>query len=234
MSHGVDDQDIFIDDSDRIRFLEDISRIVSEAGAEILAYCLMGNHFHLAIKVALVPLAFIMQRIESGYCRVFNRRHDRRGHLFEARYKANICLTDRYLANLIPYIHMNPVRSGFVSAPQDWPWSSYKSGQPASVPADFDPWPTTPEVELAHLGVNNRDLEEIGTSSAANAGLNLAVLRSGSRERAVVAARRLFVREAIRSGSTLTAAARWLNMSKSSVSRYARDNTATTASLTPI
>lgn len=233
MARGVDGRDIYVDNLDRVQFLEGMRRIENETSARVLAYCLMGNHFHLAIKVERVPLSFIMQRMLSGYCRIFNRRHDREGHLFQARHKAIICLNERYLANLIPYIHLNPVRSGFVAAPQDWPWSSYESGQAAIVDADFDPWPTTPEVELARLGMTSLDLETIGACSAAHAGVELASLRSGSRERRVVEARRIFVREAVRIGSTLTAAARWLKTSKSSVSRYARDNTATTANLTP-
>lgn len=223
MAHGVDEQDIFIDDSDRTRFLEDMRRIVSEASAEIIAYCLMRNHFHLAIKVALVPLSQIMQRTTGGYCRVFNRRHGRAGHLFQARFKAEICLSEQYLANLIPYIHLNPVRSGFVNAPQDWPWSSYKSGQAASVPADFNPWPTTREFELTRLERKPLALETIGASIASRTGIDLEGLRSGRKNAQVLAARRLFVREAVKSGHMITTAAEWLNVSPRSVSRYLRE-----------
>lgn len=223
MAHGVDEQDIFIDDSDRIRFLEDMRRIESESSSEVIAYCLMRNHFHLAIKVELVPLSPIMQRMTGGYCRVFNRRHGRAGHLFQARFKAEICLTEQYLANLLPYIHLNPVRSGFVKAPQDWPWSSYKSGQPASVSADFNPWPTTREFELTRLEIKPPNLETIGSAIASNTGIDLEGLRSGRKNPKVIAARRLFMREAVKSGHKITAAAEWLNVSPRSGSRYLRE-----------
>ncbi len=90
----------------------------------IYAYCLMPNHFHLALKVSAVPLGSLMQRILTGYSITFNHRHDRTGHLFQARYKSIPCLEDRYLLSLINYIQMNPVRAGLVKSAADWSWSS--------------------------------------------------------------------------------------------------------------
>jgi hypothetical protein len=69
----------------------------------------MGNHFHHAIQVSAVKLGAIMQRIMTGHALTFNRRNDRTGHLFQARHDACLCLTERYLANLIRYIHLNPL-----------------------------------------------------------------------------------------------------------------------------
>lgn len=95
-----------------------------ETNTVILAYCLMPNHFHLAVKVSTVPLGRVMLRILTSYVNTFNNRHERTGHLFEARHKAKICLTDRYLLGLIRYIQMNPVRAKLVKNAEDWPWSS--------------------------------------------------------------------------------------------------------------
>jgi REP element-mobilizing transposase RayT len=236
MARGVDGRDIYMDDHDRLRFLDGMRRIERETSAEIIAYCLMGNHFHLAIKVAIVPLSFIMQRMESGYCSGFNRRHGRTGHLFQARYKAFICLTDRYFAGLIPYIHMNPVRAGLVASPQDWPWSSYKPTTHGEVvDPEFNPWPEgTLDIDLTRSPIAEpADLDAIGAAAASSAGVSSALLRGSCRKRGVVAARRQFVGEVIRLGGTQVAAAKWLNSTRSSVSRYARENTATTGDLTP-
>ncbi|MCR4295507.1 MAG: transposase, partial [Elusimicrobia bacterium] len=120
MAKGVDGRAIYTDDADRIGFLKSLNRIVNESGASVLAYCLMGNHFHLAIKVGAVPLSSVLQRILTSHALTFNIRHDRTGHLFQARYRSNLCLTDAYLTALIRYIHMNPVRAGLVSRPEDW------------------------------------------------------------------------------------------------------------------
>jgi putative transposase len=117
-------------------------RMEEEFSVRVIAYCLMGNHFHLAIQVGPVPLGSAMQHLLSSYCRYFNSRHERTGHLFGGRHKASICTHDRYLAALIRYIHMNPVRAGLVALPGDWPWSSYMPGETVgSEVLDFDPWP---------------------------------------------------------------------------------------------
>jgi putative transposase len=126
MARGVDGQDIFIDDLDRSGFLDNMLRLKSELPHSILAYCLMGNHFHFAIRVGNIPLSRIMQRLLTAHATGFNERNERQGHLFQARYKSVLCLNDRYLIALIRYIHMNPVRAGLVSRPDLWQWSSHR------------------------------------------------------------------------------------------------------------
>ncbi|MDD5305250.1 MAG: transposase [Elusimicrobia bacterium] len=233
LARGVDRRSIFADDLDRTAFLDVLRRVEHESSAEVLAYCLMGNHFHIAIKVGPVPLSVIMQRLLTTYCMRFNNRHGRTGHLFEGRHKAFLCHDGRYLLGLIPYIHMNPVRAGLVSAPQDWPWSSYRSDQAASdVPADFDPWP---KIHRGSLWEEHptADLEVIGSIVASEEGIAVDILRSGSRERRIVAARRSFVLKSTQNGFALKVTANWLKVSPRSISRYARENTVLSAGLTP-
>lgn len=224
MSRGVDGRAVFIDDKDRLQFLDAMRRITSQTRSDVIAYCLMGNHFHFAIKVLAAPLSYVMQRIESGYCASFNRRHGRTGHLFQARYEAKLCVDELYLAQLIHYIHQNPVRAGLVATAGDWPWSNYKPDEPEYDLTDFEPWDKpVPKVELLRAPAAEAvDFEAIGASTAASTGIGIPALRSGSRGRAVVAARRHFVQAAILRGSSLIAVARWLNTTKSSVSRYAQ------------
>jgi hypothetical protein len=52
----------------------------------------------------------------SGYSIYFNRKYERSGHLFQNRYKSSVIDTERYLLELIRYIHLNPVRSGIVQS----------------------------------------------------------------------------------------------------------------------
>lgn len=235
-ARGVDRRPIFIDDEDRRSFLEKLHRVVSDSGARILCYCLMGNHFHLVIQVGVVPLSQIMQRILSGYCMWFNRRHERTGHLFEARHHADICLDDKYLLTLINYIHMNPVRAGLVSSPGGWPWSSYKPGAAIGDGFEnFDPWPK-PVDNLSLIRSQALDipsLDSIGSFVAVQAKIEMAVLRSAVKKPALVAARRIFIKEAIRSGHAIKSAAEWLNMSRRSACRYAQERIDQMADLTP-
>ncbi|MCM2304262.1 MAG: transposase [Elusimicrobia bacterium] len=224
MARGVDGCSIYADDFDRRHFLAGIRRMTERTSAEILAYCLMGNHFHLAIRVGKVPLSSCMHGLIGGHGTMFNRRHDRTGHLFQARYKAVLCLDDRYLSGLIPYIHLNPVRAGLVAAPQDWPWSSFRPGvDSASGMTDFDPWPQgSEEIDLMRrIDSESLDLDAIGRAITAQVGIADPHLRSRIRVPNLVAARRMFVAEALRNGHDQSAIAKWLNATRSTVSRYA-------------
>lgn len=233
MARGVDRRIIYVDDIDRRAFLEVMHHVFHECSAQLISYCLMGNHFHLAIKVGPVALSIIMQRMLTSYCKGFNIRHGRTGHLFEGRHKAFLCHDDRYLLGLIPYIHMNPVRAGLVAAPQDWPWSSYKAGSTTDVPADFNPWPDIYRGSLWDEHAPSADFEEIGETIASEQGTTVEILRSASRDRRIVAARRSFVLRSTQNGFALKSAANWLNVSPRSISRYARENNVLSACLTP-
>lgn len=234
MARGVDGCAIFTADRERVSFLDDMARVEHDSNARIIAYCLMGNHFHFAIQVGPVKLGTIMQRVMTGHALRFNRNHKRTGHLFQARHQEALCLDDRYLANLIRYIHLNPVRAGLVSRPQDWPWSSFSGHEPldeSDVDADFDPWPATLDQKTELIRCLERDVPDlpaIGAVISGETGISVEELRSGARLRPVIAAKRLFAREAIKSGHPLNAISRWLNLTPSSITRYAQANTAIT------
>ncbi len=87
----------------------------------------MTTHLHLAIQVGDIPLSRIMQNIGFRYTQFINRKYRRTGHLFQGRYKPLLIDADTYLLELIRYIHLNPVRAGMVSQPEEYPWSSHCS-----------------------------------------------------------------------------------------------------------
>jgi putative transposase len=64
-----------------------------------------------------------MQFLNSGYSRRFNARHDRRGHLFEARFRATTLVDEDHLANAVAYVLDNPVRAGLAASDGAWPWA---------------------------------------------------------------------------------------------------------------
>jgi len=69
-----------------------------------------------------------MRRLLTGYAMWFNRRHQRAGHLFQNRYKSIVCEEDRYLLELVRYIHLNPLRSHTVESLKEldrYPWSGH-------------------------------------------------------------------------------------------------------------
>ena len=126
-SRGDDRRDVFKSRRDREKFLEYLASATQRYGAVIHAYCLMNNHYHLFLETPAGNLPEIMHHINSAYTTYANVKRKRAGHLFQGRYKAILVEADEYAAELSRYIHLNPVRAGAVSRPEDYAWSSYRS-----------------------------------------------------------------------------------------------------------
>jgi putative transposase len=86
----------------------------------------MSNHYHLIIETPNGNLSQIMKHINSSYTTYYNIKRKRSGHLLQGRYKAILIDGDAYATELSRYIHLNPVRAGIVSVPEDYPWMSYR------------------------------------------------------------------------------------------------------------
>ena len=126
-----------------------IAQVLRRSDARVLAYCLMGNHYHLVLQTGLANLSEVMHRINAVYSQAFNRRHDRHGHLLEGRFKAVHVDRDNYLLKACRYIDLNPVRAHMVKAPGDWKWSSYRA-HVGDVPSPA--WLATSELHEALTG----------------------------------------------------------------------------------
>lgn len=93
---------------------------------EILAYCLMPNHFHFLVKqLEDSGLTAYFQRLSNSFAHYLNIKHDRVGPLFQGRFKANLIEGDEQLLHVCRYIHLNPLVSGIVSDLNTYLWSSY-------------------------------------------------------------------------------------------------------------
>jgi putative transposase len=103
-------QAIFSSDADRSAFLDLLGRSAEIYQAEILAYVLMGNHFHLLVKTPLGNLQEFMRHFNISYTGWYNRRHRRSGHLYQGRYHSFLIDADNYLKEVSRYIHLNPVK----------------------------------------------------------------------------------------------------------------------------
>jgi len=127
MLRGNDGDDIFFAPEDRYRLYLLIQEGIERYGFRVHAFCLMRNHFHLAIQIGDKPLSRIVQNMAFRYARWINRRYQRIGHLFQGRYQALLVDDESYLLELVRYIHLNPVRAGLVSLPEDYEWSSHNA-----------------------------------------------------------------------------------------------------------
>ena len=126
-SRGDRREPIFVDDRDRHDFLDVVAQALSRFDAQILAYCLMGNHYHFVLHTRRANLSLLMRHINGVYTQTFNRQHNKVGHLFQGRFKAILVDRDAYLLEVCRYVDLNPVRARMVKKPEAWAWSSYRA-----------------------------------------------------------------------------------------------------------
>ena len=150
-NRGARRQKIFLDRSDRERFLALVGEASSEFGLEVHAYCLMGNHYHLLVRTPEPNLASAMKQIVGSYTKAFNARHGVDGPLFRSRYQSVVVDSDRYLLTVSRYIHRNPLEADITDDLRSYEWSSF----PAFAGASDKP-------EWLHVG---ETLEVAGTAT---------------------------------------------------------------------
>jgi REP-associated tyrosine transposase len=116
---------LFVVDADRELFLRLLDKIVRRYGWEVLAWCLMGTHYHLLVRTPRPTLGVGMRDLNGIYARAFNERHGEFGSLLAERYKDRVVRSDEHLMNALQYIALNPMRAGLVRRPEHWRWSSH-------------------------------------------------------------------------------------------------------------
>ncbi len=122
-ARGASQQDIFQSTDDYNYFIGLFARYLSDKPVlskeginyphykgkiELLAFCLMPNHFHLLLyQQDEGSMAKLMRSVMTSYSRYFNLKYKRTGSLFESRYKASRIDVDNYLQHITRYIHLN-------------------------------------------------------------------------------------------------------------------------------
>jgi REP-associated tyrosine transposase len=114
---------VFTDDLDRLEFLHALGIVLDRFSLPLVAYCLMGTHYHLLVEATTERLSPAMRWLNGVYATGFNKRHGRRGHLFGSRYEARAIRDERHRDAAIAYILENPVRANLCPRAEDWPWS---------------------------------------------------------------------------------------------------------------
>ena len=121
---GINRQQIFYEEEDYDYFIGLLERFRDISHYEIYAYCLMGNHIHLLIKVQEEPLERIFRRLGASFVYWYNLKYQRAGHLFQDRFKSEPVEDDRYFLTVLRYILRNPVKAGLCSTPWEYPFSN--------------------------------------------------------------------------------------------------------------
>jgi len=87
-ARGDQQEDIFLDDTDRHDFLSILEQVCIRFNCLVHAYCLMDNHYHLLIETPDSNLGKGMRQLNGVYTQTTNRAHGKVGHVFQGRYKA--------------------------------------------------------------------------------------------------------------------------------------------------
>lgn len=126
-AHGSDSRYLFVSDRDREDFLDRLSTIWQKFELALLSYVLLGNHYHVLVRIPDARLSRALQRLHTEYSRWHNRRHGRSAHLFRAHAMTQEITSDAQLVAACSYLARNPVAAGLVDAPLEWPWSSARA-----------------------------------------------------------------------------------------------------------
>jgi REP element-mobilizing transposase RayT len=113
------------------RYLDDSNESYSTYEIELLAYCVMGNHFHLLVYQEEFEdeITRFMRSVSTAYSMYYNLKYKNLGHVFQSVFRASRITNEAYLAHITRYIHLNPKH--YLA----YRWSSlpYYLGTPAPV-----------------------------------------------------------------------------------------------------
>lgn len=115
---------IFTCPADKSKFLIKLGETAEKYGLLIHAFVLMSNHYHLLLETPNGNLSQAMHYLNASYGNWFRRKYDIVGSVFQGRYKAILVEKEEYLKVLSAYIHLNPVRAGYVDEPSRYEYSS--------------------------------------------------------------------------------------------------------------
>lgn len=153
---GNNQETIFREDDDYLFYLEVLTRACLKHHCSLHAYVLMPNHVHLLLTPHREQsVGKAVQMLGRYFVQYFNKRYDRKGTLWEGRYKATVIDAEHYLLACSQYIELNPVRCGLVENPDDYIWSSYGHNALGKANALL-----TPHTEYLDLGPTNATRQE--------------------------------------------------------------------------
>lgn len=125
-NRGINSTIIFENEDNMTYFLK-LMGIHLKSKVNVLAYCLMNNHFHFAVEILIdeKEASQAFSNLFNAYTRAFNKQNSRTGSLFERPFKRILLKDESYLKKLIIYIHRNPENHGIIGEFSKYSFSSY-------------------------------------------------------------------------------------------------------------
>ncbi len=136
-NRGNNKLNIFFEEGNYLYFLDLVKKHLNP-NIDVLAYCLLKNHFHFVIRIKDEDLPHAYKsgkkklhqpfsNLFNAYTKAINKKYNRTGSLFQEHLKRKEISTEDYLKQVIAYVHMNPSSHGIAKSFENYPHSSYKS-----------------------------------------------------------------------------------------------------------
>lgn len=149
-NHANGTENIFREEENYLYFLKQYAKYLGDV-VDTYAYCLMPNHFHLLVGVkqdlnltGLIkhpsnnPTIKAFSDFFNSYTQAYNKRYERKGNLFIRAFNRRPILDEQQWQETFLYIHLNPVKHGFVERTEDWKWSSWQGYQQMEKPSHLE------------------------------------------------------------------------------------------------
>ncbi|MFT7775236.1 transposase [Roseateles sp.] len=120
-------QQAFVDEADRAEMRALLAQALHRFDAQVLAYALLPDHYHLLLFTRRANLSQLMRHVNGVYTQHCQLRHGFRGPLFQGRFHAVLVDRERYLLDACRYIDLNPVRLRLARGAAGWPGSSFRA-----------------------------------------------------------------------------------------------------------
>jgi len=126
IQRGNNRQACFFNEGDYYFFLDTLYESLEKNECKLHAFVLMTNHVHFLVSPKeRGGVSGLMMDLGRKYVRFINDTYARSGTLWEGRFKSSLVDSERYCLACYRYIELNPVVAKMVSAPGDYPWSSF-------------------------------------------------------------------------------------------------------------
>jgi REP-associated tyrosine transposase len=125
-NRGINRGMIFFNEENYEYLIKILSETSMQYDMSIIAYCLLPNHYHILVRQnSDVTISKWIQYVFNKYVQSVNKQQQRQGSLFQGRVKRKSITSEKYLSEILFYIHLNPLKAKLVDDLEDWKYSNY-------------------------------------------------------------------------------------------------------------